>query len=201
MNDSYYFMMIEDMNHCDNLEKRIENPLTRFDIEPGNIYLLTENSSILSLYILKILASIGYKIIFVSRSPEKGVKKRFKGIFHFECLKEIKPNENSSNIYESIEAQIRESSDKIVFIIEDLNHLIMKTSFERTLHFIYKLREIAHLKSLITMISVETVGIDLRNLRLLEKETKQIDSNILAEVPKEVVVVIRNYDQHNNKSK
>ncbi|MHA1975338.1 MAG: DUF835 domain-containing protein [Candidatus Hodarchaeales archaeon] len=195
MNDSYYFKMIEGDNKRDTLEKSVKNPLSSFDIEPGNIYLLTENSSILSLSILNNLASTGYKIVFISRTPEKEFRKRFKESFHFKSLEVTGSKENLTSIYESIEAQITESSDNKVFLIEDRNQLIMKNSFEQTLHFIYRLNEITHLKSLIIMFFVETEGIDLRNLRLLEKETKQLDFSILGEVPEEVMVVTRNFDK------
>jgi len=68
--------------------------------------------------------------------------------------------------------------DKSIILMEKLNSLILRNGLESTLNFVYDLREVTHLKSLITIMTVNSDLVNGRFLRLLEKESTRIELGV-----------------------
>ena len=82
----------------------------------------------------------------------------------------------------SIESRIEQIPRKRTIYIERLDYLISKNGFKETLSFVHYLRELAYLKDLIVLLSIDPSTVRERELRLLEKEGKKVESIHKAEM-------------------
>jgi hypothetical protein len=179
MNESYYFVMIEGKNQRKKDKERETKILKKLNATEGNIYLVKDDNPKLYNNILLYLISLGYKAIFVSKSPEEYLLKKNENSFSLQWMGGIGQYVKQSSFYESIESLLKVSPDKNVFFIEGLNGMIMRNGFLHTLNFVYRLREFTYLKSMISFISVNPNTMKSRDFRLIEKEAKNIEFRFL----------------------
>jgi PAS domain S-box-containing protein len=186
-----YLVMIEDITKYKLAEERMKRNLLKFNIDEGKIYLIPESTPILSTKIVKDLLKTGYNVLIISRTPENEYKKILKGNYDFLWLTEDKN-------FEELEAILQEFPSRNVILLDRIDYLIQKNGFEKTLHFIYKLREMAYTRALIVIISVDVSTLNERNLLLIEKEAKKIelkDLNNLTEREREILKFISHQNE------
>ncbi|NHK33076.1 MAG: DUF835 domain-containing protein [Asgard group archaeon] len=184
MNDSYYFIMIEDKFKRKLTKEREFYDFVKSEITDGSMYLIKAENLKLSFILTKFLISLGYKAIFVSKNPEKYFNRLFSSKFTLECMGGIGQYVKQSSFYDSIISLSKTAPENTVFFIDGLNDMIMRNDFTYTLNFIYKLREFTYLKSMICLISVNPKVIKNRDYRLIEKESKYIGLSSLENVPR-----------------
>ncbi|MFX0151305.1 MAG: PAS domain S-box protein [Candidatus Hodarchaeota archaeon] len=185
-----YLVMIEDITKYKLAEERMKRHLMKVNIDEGKIYLITESTPILSASIIKDLLKTGFNVLIITRIPENEYKKILKGNYDFLWLAE---NIN----FDKIEVKIQELPSRSVVLLDRIDYIIQKNGFEKTLHFIYKLREIAYTTALIVLITVDVSTLSERNLLLIEKEAKRIESRDLNNLS-DLDIEILNFISHQN---
>jgi predicted transcriptional regulator len=76
-------------------------------------------------------------------------------------------------------------------VLEGLDFLIFNNDFPRTMTFVQKLREFAYLSHHIIIISIDPTVFDKRELALLKKETKEIETIHKDGLPEDLMEIIR----------
>ncbi|MHA2203681.1 MAG: DUF835 domain-containing protein, partial [Candidatus Hodarchaeales archaeon] len=137
------------------------------------------------------LSVIGYKGLVASRTPGKDYRTYMEGEYEFYWLTE-------NNGYNKLLTLIEETSSKSVILIDRLEYLFLKNGFENAMQFVYKLREIAYLKNLVVILSIDSATISERELHVLEKETRQIEPRFMAKIAEEFLEILRFVYQRNN---
>ncbi len=177
MNNTYYLVIIDKLDHSNIPNETLENLPVGLELQPGSIYLLTKGFSLFSQENLNFVSSAGYKVILISKSPEKDLKDGLPIHTSLKYMEQVMESSLSEFLFDSIKNTVSKTTGKEILFIKELDDLTSHTCFKQILHFIYKLKELVILKSLIVIISFKIHGVDSRNLRLLEKETKLIDLN------------------------
>ncbi len=178
MESSYIFTSIKSSAPIE-LEKKPEIcQYKNFNLKAGDLYLVTDLGSTISYLLLNELIYLGYKGIIISKETKEDIKERFAELVDLQEEHRISQDIVPSMFYKTF-GSIMNGLDGSNFIFVDrLENLIARNGFEDTLNFVYNLREIAHLKSIIILISVNSSAIKSRYLRLLEKESKSIELGI-----------------------
>ena len=97
-----------------------------------------------------------------------------------------------------IEERVMSNPSRSVILIDRLDYLVFKNEFMATLQFVYKLREISYFSNLIVLLSVDPTTLLNQDLRLLEKEAKELDSRYNTDLSEEMLAVLRFIDKMNN---
>ncbi|MHA2174284.1 MAG: PAS domain S-box protein [Candidatus Hodarchaeales archaeon] len=180
------------------LENKMRQELLKFNIEDQNLYLVKEADPVLSREVLRDLLRIGYSGLILSRTPEVEYREKFEEDFKFFWLAETVLEEEYSSLFYKIESTIEALPPMTVVLIERLDFLISKFGFKESLLFIYKIREIAIFLNLVIILSVDDETISKSELKLLEKETRAVESRTLAEIPLHLLEILRFIYQRNN---
>ncbi len=184
-------LMVEDIAAIKQREEEVKKQLLKYNVDDGNVYLVTEDIPTLSKTVFYDLSVIGYKGLVASRTPRKDYRTYMEGEYKFFWLTE-------KNGYNELLTLIEETSSKSVILIDRLEYLFLKNGFENAMQFVYKLREIAYLKNLVVILSIDSATISERELHILEKETRQIEPRFMAKIAEEFLEILRFVYQRNN---
>ncbi|MFX1284462.1 MAG: PAS domain S-box protein [Promethearchaeota archaeon] len=189
-----YLAMIEDITASVQLEEGWKQQLLKYDVTGGNIYLVTENTPVLSQTVFKDLIEVGYRGYIISRALEKDYHIPTKENYVFHHLNEKMDNEALLKI-------IEDTPNKSVILIDRIEYLFTNRGFEETMQLVYKLSETAYLKTSIIIISVDKLTLTERQMHILKKETKEIELRSLAALSEENLEILRLIYQQNNLGK
>jgi PAS domain S-box-containing protein len=186
-----FFLMAEDISAIKHREEELKKQFLKYNIEDGNVYLVTEEFLSLSKTVFYDLINIGYKGTIASRTPSKDFRKFMEGDYNFFWLTE-------RNGYRKLITLIEELPNKSVMLIDRLEYLFLKEGFNNAIQFIFNLKELTYLKNLIIILSIDSVTISERELRVLEKETQEIKPRFMAKIAEELLEILRYVFQQNN---
>ncbi len=178
MNDTYYFIKIENPNPIKMVENRIEEKFNNFKLNFGSIYLITDTSPVLTYYVMKNQLSTGSQGIIMSNTPEDKYRKNFGSRFVVKTMSEVEQSLDATSFYTSVLSTMNRFPDKSIILMEKLNSLILRNGFENTINFVYDLRELTYLKSLINIFTVNSDLVNNQNLLWLEKESTRIELGV-----------------------
>jgi PAS domain S-box-containing protein len=186
-----YIAMVENITALKHKEEEIKRQLLKYNVEDGNIYLITEETPTLSQTVFKDLTSVGYEGFIISRTPERDYRTQVKEKFDFFWLTE-------KNGYNHILIFIEKVPNKSVILIDRLEYLFLKEGPENAMRFVYKLRETTYLKNLIVIMSIDDTTLSEREIHILEKESLPIEPRFMAKIPEEFLEILRLIYQQNN---
>lgn len=186
-----FITMVEDITAIRQRDEEIKKQLLKYDVDDGNIYLVTEETPTISQTVFKDLTAVGYKGSVISRTPEKDYRTHMEGKYNFFWLTE-------KNGYKKLLAFVEEAPNKSVILVDRLEYLFLKEGTENAIRFVFKLRETTYLKNLIVILSIDSTTLTERELRILEKETYQIKPRFMAKIAEEFLEVLRLIYQQNN---
>ena len=135
---------------------------------------MKEPLPILSFDAFNDLLNIGFKGLIISRAPLEEYKTAIKESPDFFWLSE-KGGENA--LYpklSEIEHKIEKLGKHNVVLIDRLDYLIFKNGFKKTCSFVNGLRELTYLSGTIVIISIDPSTLKKQQIRLLEKESKEV---------------------------
>lgn len=155
-------------------EKRMKRRLMKFDLEEGILYLIKEPMSIMFTEIFKDLLKVGYPGLIVSRTPKKQFKNTSEYDFDYVWIAERADEPAIPPDLKEIEHRIEALVDPTAILIDRLDYLIFKRGYEETLSFIQHVREIAYLRNHVVILCVDPSTLEKRELRQLEKETREV---------------------------
>jgi PAS domain S-box-containing protein len=173
------------------IETKMRQELLKFNIEDQNLYLVKEADPILSREVLSDLIRIGYSGMIMTRTPEMECKEQFNLDFKYFWLAETIIEKKYSSLFQKMEVVLEALPPKSVVLIERLDYLISKFGFKETLLFIYKLRETAIFLNLVILLSIDDQTVTADQLKLLEKETNEVETRVLAEIPLHLLEILR----------
>jgi PAS domain S-box-containing protein len=171
-------------------EEEMRKRLLKYSLEDGNVYMVKESAAGLSLRAFIDLLDVGYKGLIISRTPEEkfrvpeNVNLEFLWLSQSEGKRAIPPKiKEVKNRTESLKRLN-------VVLIDRLDYLIFKEGFKNTLSLVQELRELAYLSGFIVILSIDPSTIDKQKLRLLEKETMEIESLSKARLPEDLLELL-----------
>ncbi len=178
-------------------EEDMKRRLMRFRLDDGNLYLVKESSSALSIETFKDLLNVGYHGLVISRTPENEFKKNVDGSFEFRWLAESGGEKSLSPKFDEIEKSLEKMLKKSVILLDGLDYLVLKNGFKETLFFVQHLRELTYLKSIVVILSVDPATLSAREVRLLEKEAREVESRVFVRLPEDLLEILRFIHEHN----
>jgi PAS domain S-box-containing protein len=188
---TYFLLICEDISGMKEKEEEIRRQLLKYKTEDGNIYLIQEKTPILSFTVLKDLVEFGYNGFIISRTLLKDYNEN---IDEYD-VEYVHLNEtfSSSKVLEYLET----IKDKSVVLIDRLEYLFNTEGSEMAILFIYKLRDIAYLRDLVVILSIDDSTFKDRELQILEKETKQIEPRFITNIADELRDILHIIYQQN----
>jgi len=178
------------------LENKMKQELLKFKIDDGSLYLIKEQTPLLSKEVFKDLKRIGYDGLIFSRTPEHEIRQLIKDEYEFKWLAKT-TLEKKSSLFQEIENNLQTLLPRSVVLIDRLDYLISLNGFEETIKFIFSLREIAILSGIVILLSLDENTISSLELKKLEKETREVNPCFLSEIPAELFDILR-YVYNNN---
>ncbi|MHA2167702.1 MAG: PAS domain S-box protein, partial [Candidatus Hodarchaeales archaeon] len=180
------------------LEDKMKEELLKFKIEDQNVYLVKEEDPLFSREIFSDMLRIGYSGWILSRTPEVEYRSGFDGSFKFFWLAETYLEEKYDSLFHKILSAFETLAPKNIVLIERLDFLISKYGFKETLLFIYSIREIAIFLNLVVLLSVDDQIVPEDQIKAIEKETKEVQTKVLAKIPLHLLEILRFVYKRNN---
>jgi PAS domain S-box-containing protein len=171
--------------------EEMKRRLMKFKLEDGNIYLVKEHLPTLSREVFKDLLNVGYKGLVLSRTPEKEFRKAVEGEYEFMWLAERDGRKTLSPKADKIEKMTASLPSKCDILIDRLDYLITKNGFNKTLTLIQRLREHAYAGDHVITLSIDPSVLRNRELRLLEKETMEVEQRLAGKLPEDLLEILK----------
>ncbi|MFO7967646.1 MAG: PAS domain S-box protein [Archaeoglobaceae archaeon] len=181
-NPTGYVIISRDISERKKAEEELKKKLMKYNLEEGMVYL--EGSFDRSLEAFQELTNVGYNGLIISRTPkEKMDTENYE--FWWIAQKGGIPD------LEDLEGKIDNLPKKYIILLDRLDYLISRNGFDRTLSFIYDLREIAYLKDSIVILVLDPLTLDDRQLALIRKETHGIEPRSTEKVPDDLLNILK----------
>jgi PAS domain S-box-containing protein len=178
-------------------EEEMKRRLMKYSLDDGSVYLVKESATDISIRAFNDLLNIRYDGLIISRDPEEKFEKIANSEFKFLWLAEKGGKKASSPALKEIKKAVKNLKRKNTVLIDRLDYLISKNGFKKTLSFIQDLREVAYLSGFIAILSIDPSTIEKRELRLLEKETREIELHTKTRLPEDLLEILRfTYEQN-----
>ncbi len=187
---SFILCIARDITERKRAEDEMKRQLMKFILEDGNIYTVREITPTISLEAFKDLQKIGYESVVISRATEKEFRKFFNGDYKYLWLYEEDPNAELSNL-RKIESYIGGLPRKSVILLDRIDYLITKYSFKETLIFLQNMIDLAYLNDLIVLIPIDTQLLSEKELKFLEKDTKEIEFRYGKTLSEDLLEILR----------
>ncbi|MFP3908474.1 MAG: GAF domain-containing protein [Archaeoglobaceae archaeon] len=185
-----FVVIARDITNRKRAEKEMRRQLLKFKLEEGEIYLEKEKYPIKSLEAFNDTVKVGFTGFIISRTPKNKFKSSIENHFDYLWIAEKGDLNAVSPDITDIELEIENSKNNAI-LIDGLHYLISKNGFEDTLTFVQHLREIAYLKNLIIILSVDPSTMNEREMRLLEKEASEVESRYMAKLPDDLLKILK----------
>ena len=169
------YAIARDITERKKQEQILKKQMMKYNIEEGNIYLVKEKTLNVSLKAFRDVLDIGYYGLMISRNLNNNYNKYIKNNYRLLWLSEKKIKNSIKPDVKNIQNIIEKQNNKTVIFIDRLDYILTKNNYNKTLDLIQKIREIAILKNLIVIISIDCDTIDKKYFRLIEKETLNIE--------------------------
>jgi PAS domain S-box-containing protein len=156
------------------IEEEMKLKLMKFRLMDGTLYLVKESSPGISIEAFKDLLNIGYGGLVFSRELENDFRETIGGDYEYVWLSEIGKDSISPSI-DAIKERIGGMPRKTGVFIGRLDYIIFKNGFEKTLAFIQWLKDKGSLNNLVIIVSIDPKTLNEIDLRLLEKETAEVE--------------------------
>ncbi|KYC45024.1 MAG: aerobic respiration control sensor protein ArcB [Candidatus Methanofastidiosum methylothiophilum] len=195
---SYILCIARDITDRKKAEDEMRRQLMKFRLEDGNIYTVREIAPTISLEAFKDLQKIGYESVVISRATEKEFQKYYNGDYKYLWLHEEDDGDASSRLLKT-EKYIGNLTRKSVILLDRIDYLITKYGFKDTLNFFQNIRDLAYLNDLIIIVSIDPQLLNEKELKYLEKDTKEIELRYGKTLSEDLLEILR-YVYGKNKS-
>ncbi|MFW9854871.1 MAG: MEDS domain-containing protein [Candidatus Thorarchaeota archaeon] len=183
-------------------EAQKQSHLMKFNIQEGEVYLVEETKPVFAKSVFSDIMKTGYSGLAISRTPEEVYRRDLEGNYEFLWLAQMATNciwnNDPSTIIKEIEVTITGMPAKSVILLERMDYLVAHEGFNNILLFVCKLKEIAYLYNSIIILCIDASTLNKEEFRLLEQETKRIDTRFIASLPDDFVEILRFVYRQNN---
>jgi len=164
-------------------EEEMKRQLMKFDMKEGKVYLVKEDLPMLSMDAFNDLLKAGYPGHLVTRGAKDEIMRFVQGDIGVSIISE-KGGENAIQPgLKTLENLLEGLSGGTAILLERLDYLLFKYGVEEVVSFVQHVREIAYLKNLIVILSIDPTASSMRELRLMEKETLEVETRSPARLP------------------
>ncbi|MFW6194637.1 MAG: PAS domain S-box protein [Halobacteriota archaeon] len=197
-NPKAFIATIRDITESKNFEREMRRRLMRFNLKEENIYLVKESNPSLSHKVLEDLCKVGYPSMIISRTPESDLRKIIRCNFDFLWMGEKTSGKVINPQIEELESRVGDFKRKAI-LIDRLDYLLFKNTFEDLLSFVQHLKDLAYLNNLIIILSMDPYALDEKEFRLLEKECLSVESRHKTRLSEDLLEVLNFIYTQNNK--
>jgi PAS domain S-box-containing protein len=188
-----------DITELKRAEEKMMKQLMKYDVKEGRLYLIKETQSNLFLEVLKDILRVGYQAVVISRSPAESFDHLVDGDFSFRWLAETDDINSIPPNFNQIESEIKNLKSRSALLVDRLDYLIFKNSFEELLAFVQRLREEAHLWGFVVILSIDPSTLQEQKLRMLEKETLELKPMAGVRLSEEMLDILGYINEQNIK--
>jgi PAS domain S-box-containing protein len=178
-------------------EEEMMRKFLKYKIELGNVYLVKERKPEKAVDVFLDMVSCGYKGAVISRDHLEEVKKSSFDV-KFLWLAE---REYSNAIYPAPRAILRAMEELLAMnktiLLDRLDYLIARQGFKNVLRLVQELRELFYVERGVLIISLDPGTLHGRELRLLEKETREVKLRKAPAFPEDLRELLRFVYQQN----
>lgn len=193
-----FIATIRDITESKKVEREVRRRLMKFNLKEENVYLIKESTPSVSHNALEDLCKVGYPSMVISRTPESDLRNIIRCDFDFLWIGQKTSGKVIAPQIEELESLIGDFKRKAI-LIDRLDYLIFKNTFEDLLSFVQNLKDLAYLNSLIIILSIDPYTLDEREFRLLEKECLNIESRQKTRLNEDLLEVLNFIYTQNNK--
>lgn len=190
---------VKDVTKRKKEEEEMKRRLMKYNLEDGSLYLIQEPFPALSIEAFKDLLKVGYRGVVISRTPKEKFKKNIEGDVEFFWISESGGENALSTKIREIQCKLENLPRRKAILIERLDYLVFKNGFEITLSFVQRLRELAYLAHHVVLLSVDTSTFAKRELRLLEKETVEVEPMQKVKMSEKLFAILRFVYEQNSR--
>jgi len=191
----YIIHTIRDITEHKEMEMEMKRRLMKFNLDNGNLYLIKEASSSLSHAVFTDLLKVEFEGVVISRKNPKELKEFIKKEVDYYWLSEKKEifskeyalQPHIKNIINTIEHLPKRKA----ILIDRLDYIITKNSFEEALSLVQTLGEIAYYSDHIIILTVDENILNGKELALLNNETREVYPFQKAWLPEELLEVLK----------
>ena len=177
-------------------EREMKKRLMRYNLEEGTMYLAKECNPCTSVEAFQDLLTVGYPGLVISRTPKKEFSANGG---HYDHVWIAEKGHNGMLQLQDIEQKIETLTKATAIFIDRLDYVRSKTTAEKILSFVQRLREIAYLKNHVIVLSVDPSIMDTLELRQIEKETAPIEPLYKTKLPEELFNALKVVYEQNAK--
>jgi len=188
--EQYVQSTLRDITERKQVESEMKKKLMNFRINDGSLYLVKEPTPSMSIEAFKDLIRVGYNGFIVSRIPKNELETSIESSFEHLWLAS-KTKKYFEPFITEIEHLIENLPKRTATLVQGLEYLVHENGFEQTLSFVHKLREIAYLKSQVIILSIDPITLKNRELKLFEKEGKELEVMKKANMPDDLLEVLQ----------
>ncbi len=197
-NPKAFIATIRDITESKKAEEIMRRRLMKFNLKEENVYLVRESNPSLSHKALEDLCRVGYPGMVISRISERDLRKIIGGEFDFLWLGEKNSEKVIFPQLEELESRLGDLK-RTAILIDRLEYLAFKNTFEDVLSFVQHLKDLAYLNKLIIILSIDSSALDEKEFRLLEKECSSIESRHKTRLNEDLLEVLNFIYTQNNK--
>jgi len=188
-----------DITERKHAELEMKRRLMKYELEDGSIYCEKESSLNRSLDAFEDLLKIGYSGLIISRTPREKFKTDIQLSFGYWWVNDkIKTEDCISPDKNEFEKRIEESVYRVI-LIDCIEYLVSKIGFDKVLLLIQRLRDMAFITGRIILISIDSSTFDEKQLRLIERETEELEARYFEEIPDELLNILKFVFQQNKR--
>ncbi len=187
----YVIHTIRDITDQKEMEIEMKKRLMKFNVDNGNIYLIKEVSSSLSLEVFVDLLNVQFEGIVMSRKTYKDFQKAMEGDYAHYWLAERTGHNSIFPSKDEILAFASQLPKRKVVLLDRLDYIISKIGYSETLSMVQSLREIAYYSDHIILFTIDPNVLDERQLAMLNNETKEVFPFQKAWLPEDLLEVLK----------
>jgi len=181
--------IVRDISEQKKKETDLKKQLLKYELEEGNIYLSQDHSSTIPFEVFRELVDVGYRGIIISRDEKEHFDIGNINFEYYWISKKGGPRTAPAEL-NNLKEFISKIDNKSVIFLGSLDFLSANNGFDELYTFIAELREIAYFGKNIIILSADNNAFDSKQLKLLEKETKQILEKTSDKVDRKIVDII-----------
>jgi PAS domain S-box-containing protein len=186
-----------DITERKHAEEEMKKQLMKFKLDEGEVYLVKERSPTLSIEAFKDLVKAGYNGLIISRTPEKHFINIIDENNEFLWLSEKRNHNTIPPDLNEIENKIETLSNRKIILLDRLDYLNTKYEFKDILTMVQHLKDLVVIQNHILLISFDANVFNSKEIKLLEKETKEIETVYKSKLPEHFFNILKYVYQQN----
>jgi DNA-binding MarR family transcriptional regulator len=186
-----YVAIWRDISERKRARREMMSRLMTFDLEEGGLYLVKEAAPVLSVECFRELVRAGYRGTVLSRSPPGSISFGDAPPFEFRWISRDERDGSLLPDFLVMERWLDGLGRNHAILIDRLDYLISENDFEKALHFVHRLREVAYLHGHIIIISLDPATLASTELRAFEKEALETKTRSEKGLPEDLLEVLR----------